>query len=59
MKAKTKFIKMFYKLPREARSRLVYNFEVEPMTLTVCFLEIKHDTELGKKILKELGFIDG
>lgn len=58
MKAKTKFTKMYYKLPEEARKELVYNFDDEPMTLNVCFLEIKHNTWLGNKILKELGFKD-
>jgi len=58
MKAKTKFIKMFYKLPEKARKELVYNFAVNPMTLSVCCCEIRHETELGKKILKDLGYED-
>jgi len=58
MKAKTKFVKMYYKLPKEARTELVYNFVKNPMTLAVCKLEIEHDTKLGKKILKDLGYED-
>ncbi len=58
MKGKTKFIKMFYKLPKEARRELVYNFAVKPMSLNVCCMEVRNDTKLGKKILKDLGFVD-
>ena len=59
MKAKTKFLKMFYKLPEKARTELVYNFAVHPMTLSVCALEVKYSkSELGKQILKDLGYFD-
>lgn len=59
MKAKTKFIKMFNNLPEKARRELVYNFAYHPMSLNVCYAEIKNDTELGKKILKDLEYEDG
>ena len=55
-KPKIKFLKMFHKLPEKARDELVYDFTGNPMTLTICFLEINNDTKLGKKILKDLGF---
>ena len=58
MKAKTKFNKIYNQLPEKARRELVYNFAVNPMTLQVCFMEIKQNTKLGKEILKELGFKD-
>jgi len=58
MKANTKFKKMFYKLPKRARTELVVNFAVNPMTLDVCWLEVRMDTKLGRKILKELGYED-
>jgi len=58
MKAETKFEKMYFKLPKKARSELVYNFAVNPMTLKVCWLEINMNTKLGKEILKELGYED-
>ena len=58
MKAKTKFKKMFYKLPEIARQELVYDFVNQPMNLSACWLEIKYETELGKKILKNLGYED-
>ena len=59
MKAKTKFMKMFYKIPNEARQELVFGaYESNPMSLAVCYFEIKNDTRLGKKILKDLGYED-
>ena len=58
MKAKTKFKKMYYKLPEKARTELVYNFAVNPMALRICWIEISDDTKLGKEILKRLGFED-
>ena len=51
MKSKTKFLKMYYKLPQMARDELVYNFSVYPMSLRVCKAEIQNDTALGNKIL--------
>jgi len=57
MKAKTKFAKMFYKLPEEARKKLAYMpYGKNPMALNACALEISHDTKLGKSILKGLGY---
>jgi len=59
MKAKTKFIKMFYKLPEEARAELILNaYSEKPATLSVVCLEVKNDTELGKHWLKQLGYED-
>ena len=58
MKAKTKFLKFFYKLPKRSRTELVYNYAVQPMTLSLCCLEIRNDTERGRRILKDLGFED-
>ena len=56
MKAKTKFLKMYYKLPKEARTELVINFSFSPKTLQVVAEEIRHNTELGKKLLNSLGY---
>ena len=59
MKAKTQFIKMFYKLPEEARQELVLNaYGNNPMSLGVICIEVRNDTPLGKKCLKELGYED-
>ena len=58
MEAKTKFMKMFYKLPEKARRELVYDFTHHPMSLNVCCLEIRNNTKLGKGILERLGYED-
>ena len=49
---------MYYKLPQRARKELVYNFVVNPMTLTVCMVEVKNNTNLGIEILQRLGYED-
>jgi len=53
---KTKFMEMFYNLPEQARKGLVYNYPIEPMTINVLAMEIRNNTKLGKKILKDLGY---
>lgn len=58
MKAKTKFTKIFYKMPEKARRELVYGYPEHPMTLNVIAGEIRYDTAMGKKILEDLGFKD-
>jgi hypothetical protein len=58
MKAKTKFMKMYYKLPEKARMLTWKPYDEKPMTLNVISLEVRNDTKLGKKILKELGYED-
>ena len=56
MKAKTKFMKMYYKLPEQARRELVIDFTTIPRSLNVCMSEIMGNTLLGKEILKRLGY---
>ncbi len=58
MKAKTKFMKMYQKLPKKARIELVYDLTKYPMSLNVVALEIKYNTAIGEKILKKLGYQD-
>ena len=59
MKAKTKFLKMFYKMPEVARRELVINYHInKPMTLNVICIEVRNNTELGKQLLKQLGYND-
>jgi len=58
MKARTKFLKMYNKLPEQAKTELVYDFTTHPMTLQVCKTEVFANTELGKRILSRLGYID-
>ena len=65
MKAKTIFKKMYYKLPREARTNLVYHLSTEedkfpePYSLNVIWAEVQANTSLGRKFLEDLGFKDG
>lgn len=56
MKAKTKFMRMYYKLSKEARKELIYGFVKHPMTMNVVALEVKYDTKIGKEILEKLGY---
>ncbi len=59
MKPKTKFLKMFSKLPQEAREKLIFNaYGDNPMSLGVICLEVKNDTELGNLCLCALGYIE-
>ena len=58
MKAKTKFMKMYYKLPKEARTMLIFGYPNHPMTLGVVLMEIKNNTVYGNKILECLGYKD-
>lgn len=59
MKPKTKFLKMFYKLPERARRELVLNaYGDNPMSLGVVCIEVRNDTELGKLCLCALGYIE-
>ncbi len=59
MKPKTRFIKMFKKLPEKARKDLVFNaYGDNPMSLNVIYWEVKNDTELGKLCLCALGYIE-
>ncbi len=59
MKAKTKFKKMIDKLPKKSRAQLIYEpYGSIPCTLAVCWVEIEHNTKLGLKILRDLGYED-
>lgn len=59
MKAKTKFLKMFYKLPEKARKTLVFNpYGDNPMSLNVLCIEVRNNTTLGRNCLKDLGYIN-
>lgn len=56
MMARTKFMKMCYKMPEDALNELVYNISMCPMTLKVCLFEVRTKTVLGDEILKNLGY---
>jgi len=59
MKAKTQFLKMYYKLPEIARASLVFDsYGSNPMSLNVIAMEVKADTKMGKEALNKLGYKD-
>ena len=58
MRARTKFFKMYYKLPLEARRSLIMQYEGRPYSLTVIALEVRGKTNMSKRFLNELGYKD-
>ncbi len=59
MKPKTKFLKMFYRLPERARRALVFNpYGDNPMSLNVVCIEVRNETPLGKLCLCAMGYND-
>jgi hypothetical protein len=58
MNAKTRFIEMYEMLPDNAQTEMVVDFATNPKTLRVCYNEIIHNTNLGKRILLKLGYKD-
>jgi hypothetical protein len=61
MRAKSKFLKMYNKLPENARTELAiywYVFDTPTMSLSVVASEVRHDTDFGRKALKDLGYED-
>ncbi|MBU0962334.1 MAG: hypothetical protein KKD48_00350 [Nanoarchaeota archaeon] len=58
MKAKTKCMEMFSGLPDESQQELILDPYGTARTLNVCYLNIKHNTQLGKQILNRLGYKD-
>ena len=58
MRPKTRFLKMFYKLPEKSRMLTWKPYGNKPMTLNVIVFEVRGNTKLGKKCLKGLGFVE-
>ncbi len=61
MKARTKFLKMFYKLPEQARQELIINLSNEemlhnPYSLNTVAIEVRNNTMLSKRMLNALGY---
>lgn len=56
MNPKTRFLKMFYKLPEKARKELFIDFTTNPRSLNVVAIEVRADTKLGKELLEKLGY---
>jgi len=55
MKAKTKFLKMYHKLPEEAKL-IPWILHNDLYTPNVIAFEIKNDTKLGQVFLDKLGY---
>ena len=51
---KAKFLKIFGNIPENLREDIIAVIEEKPYTWNVAYIEIRNDTELGKKILKAL-----
>jgi len=48
------FLKIYANMPLNLRDEIILVFEEKPITWNVAYLEIKLNTDLGTKILKEL-----
>lgn len=48
------FLKVYANLPLSVRDEIILVFEGKPLTWNVAYLEVKINTEIGTKILKEL-----
>ena len=54
MNNKAKFLKIYANIPINFRNEIVIVIDNQPLTWNVAKVEIKNDTELGKKILEKL-----
>ena len=48
------FLKVFANIPLGLRDDIILVFEDKPLTWSVIYLEVKANTDLSNKILKEL-----
>ena len=48
------FLKTYSNTPLNLRDEVILVYEDKPLTWNVAYLEVKQNTEAGKKILKEL-----
>ena len=58
MDARTKFLKSYWRLPKDARSLLTVLYRGDRFSLNVVRMEVDQGTEMGNHFLKELGFVD-
>ncbi len=49
-----KFLKVFANVPLGLREDIILVLDGKPLTWNVAYLEVKENTELSKRILKEL-----
>lgn len=52
--SRERFLKAYANLPLAVRREIILVLEREPITWDVAYLEVKNETETGKKILKKL-----
>lgn len=52
--SRERFLKAYANLPLAVRKEIILVLEGEPITWDVAYLEVKRETETGKKILKKL-----
>lgn len=48
------FLKVYANMPLSLRDDIILVFESKPITWNVAYLEVKANTDIGAKILKEL-----
>lgn len=53
-----RFLKIYSNMPLNLRDDIILVFEDKPITWNVAYLEIKNNTNLAQKILKELKELD-
>jgi len=55
---KAKFMKIYANVPINIRDGIISVIDGHPITWNVAYLEIKNETEMGAKILKNLVILD-
>ncbi len=51
---KEKFLKVYANLPESERSQVIVIIDDKPYSWNVAYIEIRSDTQLGKKIIKKM-----
>ena len=51
---KDRFLKVYANLPETERSQVIVIIDDKPYSWNVAYIEIRSDTELGKKIVKKM-----
>ncbi len=54
MGLRERFLKIYSNIPLGLRKEIILVIDGEPITWNVAYIEVKNDTEKGKKILKKL-----
>lgn len=52
--ARVKFLRAYANIPENLRKDIIVVIDKQPYTWSTAYIEIKNDTRLAKKILKEL-----